>query len=103
MTSLENFLKLIPEETELLSGYQQSPSDLYLNYSSEDFFKIINFFSTEQILFRFTEIKPNNILLVHLIFYNIPEKINITFEIEDHDKETLKELKLRFPSSVATI
>lgn len=103
MTSLESFLKIIPEEIELLSGYQQSPSDLYLAYSSEDFFKIIEFFSADKILFRFSEIKPNNILIVHLIFYNLPEKINVTFELTDHDERVLKELKTKFPACEAVL
>jgi len=103
MTSLESFLKLIPEETELLSAYQQSPSDLYLTYSSEDFFKIIEFFSADQILFRFSEIKPNNILTVHLIFYNLPEKINVTFELTDHDERVINELKTKFPACEAIL
>ncbi|MHA1941352.1 MAG: hypothetical protein ACXACP_12035 [Candidatus Hodarchaeales archaeon] len=99
MTSLENFLKLMPMETNLISGFQQSPSDLYLVYSSEHFFKIIEFFPQEQILFRFAETKPINILIIHLIYYNLPDKVNLTFEIKDYDENVTEQLKQRFPAS----
>ena len=71
MTTLDLFLKDLPNDLHLIFGHQKTPSSLYLCYSEEDFFKILNAFPEEQIVFRFFEKKPKEIQMEACFLTNL--------------------------------
>ncbi len=101
MTTLDLFLKSLPNDIHLISGHQKTPSSLYLSYSEEDFFKILKLFPEEQIVFRFLEKKSKDILNVHLALLKEKLTLQISFDVKNCSQDFGTKLCQRFPSAQA--
>lgn len=87
MTTLDSFLKSLPNNIHLISGHQQTSSSLHLSYSEEDFLKLLDFFPEDQIVFRFLEKTPKDEFLVHLTFLKGKLSLQITIEVKNRSQD----------------
>jgi hypothetical protein len=101
VTTLDLFLKSLPVDLHLISGHQKTPSSLYLCYSEEDLFKILNTFPEEQIVFRYFEKRPKEIIYVHLALLREKLTLQISIEVKNCSKDFGVKLCERFPPAQA--
>jgi hypothetical protein len=101
LTTLDLFLKSLPNDLHLISGHQKTPSSLYLCYSEEDFFKILNTFPEEQIVFRYFEKRPKETRYVHLALLKEKLTLQISIEVKNYTHDFGTKLCERFPSAEA--
>ena len=99
MTTLDTILTYLPEDVQLLGGYQQTPNTLFLTYSEEDFFKILNHPVSDMLLFRFLEVKKYPYFLIHLSFVHSNGIIQISLSVKKVTAEFNRQLTKFFPSA----
>ena len=99
MTTLDLFLKGLPDDIHLISGHQKTPSSLYLSYSEENFLKLLKVLPEKQIIFRFLEKRPKDKLLVHLAFLKEKLTLQITIEVKDCSQDFGEKFIRIFPSA----
>ena len=99
MTTLDIFLKSLPNDIHLIYGHQKTSSSLHLSYSEEDFLKLVKFYPEDQIIFRFLEKTPKDEFLVHLAFLKGDFSLQITIEVRNRSREFGIKLRTIFPSA----
>ena len=99
MTTLDKFLNTIPQDIQMYSSHQQTPTHLYMSITEKEFVRLINFLSPEHITFQFLEKKVSNEFLIHLIVKLDRVNIQVSFNIIHHSHEFGEQLLAFFPSA----
>ncbi|MHA1993884.1 MAG: hypothetical protein ACW97Z_05045 [Candidatus Hodarchaeales archaeon] len=99
MTTLDTFLAYLPEDVNLLAGHQQTPDTIFLSYTEEDFFKILNHSIADRLIFRFLEEKNSKNLLIHLYFTYSYGNILLSINVTNRTSEFSQQLVDVFPSA----
>jgi hypothetical protein len=101
LTTLDLFLKNLPQDIHLISGHQKTPSSLELIYSEEDFLKLIEFFTEDKFVFRFLEKTPKGEFFVHLAFLKGGLALQIAIEVRNRSNEFKTKLCALFSAAEA--
>jgi hypothetical protein len=99
LTTLDTILTHLPEDVQILAGYQQTPNTIFLSYSEEDFFKILNHPVADRLLFRFLEAKKPPYYLIHLSFVHSNGIIQLSISVNRRTETFGHQLTKMFPSA----
>ncbi len=97
MTSLDEILHLI-NSIDVISVIQVTPQRINFTVTEKSFWKIINAFGEDNLVFKFIE-KREMSIDVHLLLSIKRNILGISFRVIEYEYSFFQEIKTEFPSS----